>query len=82
MGLIGSTCTALPGLGALPGLVRATPLGIGQRSDESRDTLATEAEYCGARGQRAPPTAAGEQGLTLVHFSAQHKHVLLDTLGA
>jgi len=24
----------------------------------------------------------GRQGLTLVHFSAQRKHILLDTLGA
>jgi hypothetical protein len=38
-------------------------------------------QYNGAV-QRHRPQAAQEQGLTLVHFSAQRKHILLHTLGA
>ena len=36
-------------------------------------------EYCDGS---APAGGAWYQGLTLVHFSAQRKHILLDTLGA
>ena len=31
---------------------------------------------------KASPAGVCRQGLTLVHFSAQHKHILWDTLGA
>jgi hypothetical protein len=56
VGLIGSTCTALP--------------------------LAASAAFFFLSAARAALPRAIDQGLTLVHFSAQRKHVLLDTLGA
>jgi len=41
------------------------------------------AELPHARVPRAHPAArAARQGLTLVHISAQRKHILWDTLGA
>jgi len=36
----------------------------------------------GCWSRRAPSPTTSRQGLTLVHFSAQRKHILLDTLGA
>ena len=41
-------------------------------------------QHCQLRQTREPHVRdeARHQGLTLVHFSAKRKHVLLDTLGA
>jgi hypothetical protein len=37
---------------------------------------------CGARRRLLPVSPPRDQGLTLVHYSAQRKHILWDTLGA
>jgi len=59
---------------AVGGVEAAAPLG-------SAAAAAAEAAASSAAVAAAAATAPW-QGLTLVHFSAQHKHMLWDTVGA